>query len=130
MEALQIIFGGLVSLGGLSGVVALLLWRHQVRKLRAETHHTEIDAAIAEDRADDEHWREIVKTQTEALVQPLREELTRLRVEVDSLRSEVEATRTRYWRAIAYIRVLLTITQRRNPNDDVPAPPSEIAADL
>lgn len=112
---------------------ALFAWfklRPELRKLRSETNKVDVDAALAVEERDDEHWREIVTTQTEAIVQPLRAEVERLSREVASLRTEVETFRTRYWRAITYIRMLLAWNGRSGSVEAVPIAPSEIAGDI
>lgn len=120
----------------LAVVIGLIKVWPEVRKFRAETKKVDIDAALATDKAEDEHWRDIVTAQTEALVKPLREEvaggraeISQLRTEVAQLRLEVETFRTRYWRAIDHIRVLRGLL-KRNSTDALPAAPSEIAADI
>lgn len=118
-----------VTIGG--GTVVLLKFWPEIRMLRATAKKTDVDAAVAEDRAEDEHWTAIVKTQTEAIVEPLRREVEGLRAEVSTLRTEVELVRTRYWRAIAHIRALATWIHRHSPEPvGLPTPPAEIANDI
>lgn len=131
-------FGILGSAGFLGGMAALLVVRHQIRKLRSEAHHLDVEAAVAEDRAEDDHtaaltarYREMIAEQTEALVKPLRTEVEVLRAEVSSLRTEVELVRTRYWRAISHIRSLMTWIHRHHTDpDSLPSAPAEISADI
>lgn len=132
------LFAILGSAGFLGGIGVLLRIRHEIRKLRAEAHHLDVEAAVTEDRAEDEHtaaltarWRELVAAQTEEIVQPLRTEVATLRGEVATLRAEVEAVRTRYWRAITHVRALMAWIHRHHEQPhDLPAPPVEIAADI
>lgn len=119
----------IVTIGGT--VFAWFKIRPEIQRLRAETRKVDVDAAVAEDRAEDEHWAAIVRAQTEAVVQPLRQEVIDLRTEVASLRTEVELVRTRYWRAITHVRALLTWIHRHHDQPTgLPVAPTEIAADI
>lgn len=121
--------GGVVTVAG--GVVVWVKLAPEIRKLRSEARKTDVDAAVAEDRAEDEHWAAIVRAQTEAVVQPLRQEVDGLRAEVSSLRTEVELVRTRYWRAINHVRALLSWIHRHHPDPTgLPSAPVEIANDI
>lgn len=121
--------GSIVTIAG--GLIVWIKVGPEIRKLSADARKVDVDAAVAEDAADDAHWKAIIAAQTEALVQPLREEVVQLRGDVASLRSEVELVRTRYWRAIAHIRGLLTWIHRTHPDSPgLPIPPAEIAADI
>jgi hypothetical protein len=132
------LFGALGTTGLLGSIAVLLRIRHEIRKLRSEAHHLDVEAAVAEKEGDDEHvaaltarWRELVALQTEEIVQPLRAEVGALRGEVATLRAEVEAVRTRYWRAITHVRALLAWIHRHHAQPDgLPLPPVEIAADI
>jgi hypothetical protein len=132
------LFGALGTTGLLGSIAVLLRIRHEIRKLRSEAHHLDVEAAVAEKEGDDEHlaaltarWRELVAAQTEEIVQPLRAEVGALRGEVATLRAEVEAVRTRYWRAITHVRALLAWIHRHHTQpDELPLPPVEIAADI
>lgn len=130
---------GLLGTTGLLGAVGVLFKvRHEIRKLRAEAHHLDVEAEVEVVKGDDDHtaaittrWREIVAAQTEEIVQPLRAEVTALRGEVGVLRAEVEALRTRYWRAITHVRALVAWIHRNHPQPaDLPPAPAEIAADI
>jgi predicted RNase H-like nuclease (RuvC/YqgF family) len=139
------LFAVLGSAGFLGGLGVLLRIRHEIRKLRAEAHHLDVEAAATEDRADDEHtaalterWKDLIAAQTEAVVKPLRDEVERqagqivtLRDEMSTMRAEFEALRTRYWRAITYVRALLTWVHRHHDQPaGLPSAPAEIAADI
>lgn len=118
-----------VTIGG--GLIVWFKLRPEIRLLRANAKKADVDAAVAEDAADDAHWTAIIKAQTEAVVQPLRLEVTDLRAEVASLRTEVELVRTRYWRAIAHIRALMTWISRNHPDSTgLPLPAAEITNDI
>lgn len=128
--------GGIVTIAG--GLLAWFKLGPEIRKLRSEARRSDVEAAVAEDKAEDDHtaaltarYRELIAEQTEALVQPLRAEVTTLRTEVASLRTEVELVRTRYWRAIAHVRALLGWIHRHHPDPTgLPAAPVEIANDI
>lgn len=118
-----------VTIGG--GLIVWFKLRPEIRLLRSNAKKVDVDAAVAEETADDAHWKAIIAAQTEALVQPLRNEVTELRTEVASLRTEVELVRTRYWRAIAHIRALMTWINRHQPEAvGLPAPSAEIVNDI
>lgn len=125
----EAIFSALTALGGLAGLSAILLWRHQARKIAAEARKLDVDADVAADAGEDAHWQAIIAAQAEAIIAPLRTEVEELRVEVRKLRDEVETHRTRYWRAITYIRTLLAWS-RHPSTSDVPPPPAELAVDI
>lgn len=121
-----------LAAGGLGGLGTFILVWPQIRKIRAETRKVDVDAALAVDSAEDAHWQSIVKTQAEAIVEPLRTEVAALRGEVAGLRTEIEALRTRYWRSIHYIRDLLAWIAKHLPNADPGPPviPADIAQDV
>lgn len=125
--AILSVIGFLITASG--GLVVWFRLRPDIKKLRAETRRVDLDAALAGDKAEDEHWEAIVRTQVDVIVTPLRQEVTELRAEVSALRTEVETFRTRYWRAIAYIRTLLAL-HGRHSSEPAPTAPSEIAADI
>lgn len=134
------IFTALGAIGGLGAIATLILLGPNIRKIRAEAGKARVDAAVAEDRAEDDHWRDIVTAQTEALVKPLRDEVERLGTELASLRRELhdvrdqrDQERHRYRSAIGYVRVLLAWIRNHNGGThpmDLPVPPSEIAGDV
>jgi len=128
--------GSVMTIGG--GLIAWFKLRPEIQRMRAEARRVDVDAAVAEDRAEDEHtaaltarYRELIAEQTEALVEPLRQEVTSLRAEVASLRTEVELVRTRYWRAIAHIRALVTWIHRHHSDPaGLPVAAAEIVNDI
>lgn len=118
-----------VTIGG-SAVVLVKVWP-EIRNLRAQAKKADVDAAVAEDAADDAHWKAIITAQTEALLDPLRGEVARQGAEIVELRKEVREIRRIYGTALAYIRVLLSwIRARHDDPADLPAPPADIAADI
>ena len=140
------------AIGGPAALVAVVTLGPTVRKARAAARRADIDididididVTVAEDTAEDAHWRTMLEAQVELVVRPLREEIGRLggevkaaradaaaaRSEVEQMRSEVTAHRTRYWRAITYIRALLALLARHAPHATAPTPPVEIQADI
>lgn len=120
----------IVTIGG--GLIVWFKLRPEIRLLRANAKKADVDAAVAEDAADDAHWAAIVKTQTEAIVQPLRQEVERQGAEIVELRKEVREIRMTYRSALAYIRTLLAWIGRQHHGypSDLPGAPAEIAADI
>lgn len=124
------IFHWLGAGGGAVAITALVLLWPNLRKLRAEYGKTRTDAAIAVDAADDAHWRAIVTAQTEALIQPLREEVERQGREISHLREDLAQVTHKHRSAITYIRALLAAWRRQVPDVEPPVPPAELAADI
>lgn len=125
------------ALGGATTLVTLATLGPTIRRARAEARRADVDATVAEDSAEDAHWRALLQAQVELVVQPLREEIARLGREVEAARADAAAARaevtqhrTRYWRAITYIRTLLSLLARHAPHAIVPAPPPEISTDI
>jgi multidrug efflux pump subunit AcrA (membrane-fusion protein) len=135
--------GGIVTVAG--GLLAWFKLGPEIRKLRSEARRSDVEAAVAEDKAEDDHtaaltarYRELIAEQTEAVVKPMREELDRvsakaaaLEQRVDRMQADIDALRTRYWRAIAHIRALLGWVHRHHPDPTgLPIAPVEIANDI
>jgi hypothetical protein len=127
----EIVFAslGLLSVGGLG---SWFLLRPQIRKLRAETSKAVVEAAVAEDSAEDEHWNAIVRAQVDVLITPLQNEVTGLRNRVADLEGKFAALHLRYWRAIDHIRSTRRWVDTWHPDAQPPPPsvPDEIADDL
>ena len=133
----QTILSVVGALGGVTTLVTLVTLGPTIRRARADARRADIDATIAEDAGEIAHWRAMLQTQVELVVQPLREEVARLRVEVEAARADAAAARadvtqhrTRYWRAVTYIRALLGLLATHAPHATVPPPPAEISADI
>lgn len=135
--AITSVVSALVVLVG--GITAVVKWRPEINSLRATAAHAaaqarqaDATAEVARDARDDEHWSELVRTQTEVIVAPLREEVVVLRDKVTVLQDEVETLRTRYWRVVVYARALLRWIGKHFPEGptDLPAPHGDIVADL
>lgn len=138
--------------GAVAGtIVTIVTLRAQQRRATAEAARAEaealralVDVGAAEDETLATRWRALLEAQVEVVVQPMREELARLRgeveaarrdaaaarTEVEAMRDEVTRHRARYWRTIEYIRVLLTLLTQHGPGVTVPSPPAEIADDI
>lgn len=131
MSAWEIVFAslGLLSIGGLG---SWFLLRPQIRKLRAETSKAVVEAAVAEETAEDEHWNAIVRAQVDVLITPLQNEVTGLRNRVADLEGKFAALHLRYWRAIDHIRSTRRWVDTWHPDSQPPPPsvPDEIADDL
>lgn len=132
MTGVQTVFAALGVLGGGTGIAALVILWPNIQKIRAEAGKTRVEAAVAEDAAEDAHWEAIVRAQTEALIQPLKEEVERQGREIAALREEVGRITHRYRSAIGYIRLLSAwIAQHHGAHPmDLPVAPSEIASDI
>lgn len=117
MALLGLIFGG-------GGVAAIMKARYDRAQGVAALEVTEDDAISA-------RWQSIIEAQTESLVKPLRERLVEVEDKVKALEADLTAIRSRYWKAIAHIRVLMTwIRSHIGTSHDAPAPPAEIAEDI
>lgn len=114
--------------GSGGGLGAFFLLRPQIRKLRAETNKSRIDAAVAEDSAEDEH----LKTVVEFVVGPLKREVTELRTEVASLREEVRTVRKKYYKLLDWARDVRTWARVWPAEDRPPLPtlPTEVLDDI
>lgn len=119
-----------VTIGG-GALVLVKVWP-EIRKLRAEAKKTDVDAAIAEDAADDAHWKSIIATQTEALIQPLTARIEAQDARIEQLERKVDAVSRSYRSALTYIRTLLAWIGRHHNGypDTLPGAPAEIAADI
>lgn len=126
---------GALSLPTMIVVLATLL--PTIRKARAEARKADVDAAITEDAGDDAHYTSILDAQFRLLVQPMRDRLEdqerrleRLQARIESLEQQVTVHRTKYWRAIAFIRELLSLLAHHAPEAAVPTAPTEISPDI
>ena len=116
------------------GSGGFVTWRRLTldRKLGVAAQESSEEDAISA------RWERMINAQTASLVEPLRERLKEvsaevglLEKEVEGLREELAAHRSRYWRAIQYVRTLLTwIRARVGHAEEPPPPPTEIAGDI
>lgn len=121
----------------------------QRRRTRADIRLAEVQAEVTENDSRDAWWERRVRVLTEHMIDPLRIEVTRLRQEVEwvrtelekekagrreevaELRAEVDEARRRYRRAVTHIRALVQWAGRLGHSpDSMPAPPPEISADI
>jgi hypothetical protein len=64
------------------------------------------------------------------LTDDLRQELNRLRADVDGLRKDMDAVKRRYSNAVAYIRLLLAFIAEAAPGHAPPQPPKDLDISL
>lgn len=131
------VFQGLGALGGIGALATLILVAPNIKKLRAEAHQTEVDAAVSEGAADDEHFRTMIATQTEFVVAPLREEVARQGVRIGELEAQVKSIRRLYRMAVdtlrAFVQYSLVLVGLLPPGTTPPPPPAipnDIAEDF
>jgi len=131
VSAWEIVFASL-GLLGIGGFGSWFLLRPQIRKLRADTSKAIVEAAVAEDAAEDEHWNTLVRAQVDVLITPLQNEVKGLRTRVTELEGKFAALHIRYWRAIDWIRSARRWADTWHPESQPPPPtvPPEIADDL
>ena len=131
MNAWQIVLA-VLTLVGAGGFGSWFLLRPQIKKYRADTAKAIVEAAVAEDSAEDEHWNAIVRAQVDVLITPLQNEVTGLRNRVADLEGKFAALHLRYWRAIDHIRSTRRWVDTWHPDAQPPPPsvPEEIADDL
>ena len=79
-EFLSSAFGALSLLGGGGLIAGFIAWRKygpEIRQLKAETHRTVVETALAEDAADVEAVRVMIATQTQFVLEPIKAEVER-----------------------------------------------------
>lgn len=127
MSAWEIIFAilGLLSVGGFASWFYI---RPQIRKYRAETNKAIVDAAVAEESAEDEH----LKTVVQFLVDPLKRRVDDLETEVGQLREEVRTVRKKYYKLVDWARDVMTWARVWPVEGRPPMPtvPAEVLDDL
>jgi hypothetical protein len=103
-----------------------------IAKARADRKNGVAAAETAEDDSVSERWRKIIEAQTESLVGPLQKRLSEVETKVQTLEQELIETRAKYWKAVKYIRTLLTWIARNGPQTDteLPTPPAEVVEDI
>lgn len=117
---------GILLTGG-GGVVAWMKQRRDAKNgIRQETRADE-DSLNARAIA-------IVESQFTFLVKPLQEKVDELETKVKDLTTEVEAQKTKYWKAITHIRLLYSYIAKHMTNElettPPPPPPAELAGDI
>lgn len=118
--------GIIVAPGG--GLLAWIYLRPKLRQMRADAKKTEVEAAAAEESADDEH----LKTVVQFLVEPLKNRVEELENDLSELRLEFRATRKKYLRLVDWARDVLTWARVWHPDAHPPLPPlpAEVLDDL
>lgn len=123
MGLLQVVVAVIVAGLGGGGVASLI-------KARADRNRGVQEQALSEAAASEDWWQDRMRIQMEAIVEPLRTEVTELRAQVAELRVEVEATRSRYWHAVRTLRTLYDWTRVHLPEKTPPSPHPDIENDL
>lgn len=120
----EIVIGILTILFGAGGVVAFYKARVDSRKGVREDSRADVDSLNARAIA-------ISQAQFDLLVTPLKTEVGELKMEVKTLRDEVEAQKNKYWDAVTYIRAILLWISRHFPDrTDFPQPSADLAEDI
>lgn len=111
----------------------------QLVNLRHTRRQDDAKQAVSEDDALAKRWEAIVRTQTEALIEPLQKQITdlgqkveHLESQLDAARREASAERSKYWKAIGYARTLRALIDRfLDPTSvTVPEAPADIIKDI
>jgi hypothetical protein len=120
------------ALGGLGGAAALITVGPNVLKIRAEARkaHGEVEIAVAEH--EDTHLLDIIRTQTEALVNPLTQRVKDLDARVKDLETALAASQRLSQTAIGFIRTLLAWINKHllDVTEPVPPVPAELLKEL
>lgn len=87
---------------------------------------------VAQDDAVAQRWQAIVNTQAESLISPLTKRIEDLEEDVVELRTKLDASMAKYWRAVTYIRKLQSYIIKHLPDGQKPPPdpPADIAEDI
>jgi len=138
-----VVVGVVGTFGG--GTVGAIYKARSDTKLGVAAHEKATTDALGE------RWEKLIRTQTEAVVAPLRESLAEAKTEIAKVKAEAEeeiaklkaeqaelnrkfeALRTKYWSAISYIRTLLLwITRHIGDVEDteIPKAPPVIMEDV
>ena len=107
---LPVLIALVTGLLGSGGVAAWLKIRHDKRVGIAAQE-------VIEDDALSNRWKAIIETQTKSLLEPMQKRLADLEGEVEKLKGDLEASRRKYWSAIAHIRTLYNWIARHLPDD-------------
>lgn len=124
---LPVLIALVTGLLGSGGVAAWLKQRHD-KRMGVAALETQEDDALAN------RWKNIIETQTKALLEPMQKRLAEVEVEVAALKTELADARRKYWSAISHIRSVDTWINRHLPPDieatAKPEPPETISADI
>jgi len=119
LAVLTLIFGG-------GGVAAILKARYDKKIGVAQQENAEDDSISI-------RWQRIIEAQTASLVGPLQKRLAEVEEKVKTLENELTETRAKYWKAVKYIRTLMSWITIHVPADDSktpPIPPAEVVEDI
>lgn len=128
---IMLVAGGVLT--GIFGTGGFVAWQRarNDRKLGIQAQESAEDDALAG------RWKSLIEAQTKSLLEPLEKRVGDLSAEVERLKNDLAAeqakrreTETRYWKAIAYIRVLIAYIRGHNPHSTYPDPPAIIAEDI
>lgn len=122
---LGILIAAMTAIGGGSGVAAII-------KARSDSKQGVDAHELAEDDALQERWQKLAEAQLKLLLEPLQLQLTDLTAKVAKLELEITETRTKYWKAIAYVRTLNSWIAKHVTDPDLvpPAPPADLVGDI
>ena len=116
-----------IFLTGGGGVVAFLKQRRDAKNGIRQESRADVDSLNARAVA-------IVESQFIFLVKPLQEKVTGLEQKVELLQTEVEAQKTKYWKAVTHIRNLYAYIAKHMTSElektPPPPPPAELAGDI
>lgn len=139
MKLGETLFAALVSGGLMSMITTVALIGPNIRKIRAEAKKTEADAKVVADGSSSTIWQQMIEEQRESLLEPIKEELARVRQQQaellsvnERLRNENETMKHKYGKAIIHIRSLNSWIARHIPAGVEPPPkmPLELAKDF
>lgn len=126
----ELIVALVVGIGGGTAITSLIVVPWTIRKMKADTSHTEVTTALAESAADDAHWSAILEAQTAKLLEPAFERIGVLEAKVTDLEAQVQRAQARYWVAVRAIRAVYRWIDVHLPNATPPELQSELAADV
>ncbi len=129
---------GTLAVALIGAVIAIAKLLPEIRQMRATTHRSNVDAAVARDEREDEHLALVIRTQAEFMLAPLKDDLVDLRSRVRELEAQVQSMRVKYKSALSVIRThvrhVVALAGILNDHSiQYPAPPSipnDIADDL
>lgn len=122
---IAVVIAVFTAVGGGTGVAAII-------KARSDSKQGVDAHELAEDDALQERWKKLAEAQLKLLLEPLQLQLTDLTAKVTKLEGEITETRTKYWKAIAYVRTLNSWIAKHVTDPDLvpPAPPADFAGDI
>lgn len=76
----------------------------EIRQIVASARQSTVAAAVAQDARDDEHLELIIRTQSEFMLAPLKQDITDLRTRIGELEGQMRTMRAKYNAALAALR--------------------------